>query len=78
MEQISCLKNTPPEAGLVSFRVRGVEHQQLVQALEKQGFLLRTIADPDCIRACVHYLTLPEEIDNLLLVIKKNIKILKT
>lgn len=73
IEGISCLKDTPPEAGLVSFQVAGVEHKQLVNNLERQGFLLRTIADPDCIRACVHYLTLPEEIDRLLEVIKQNI-----
>lgn len=74
IEQISCLKDTPPEAGLVSFQVAGVKHKRLVTALEKQGFLLRTIADPDCIRACVHYLTLPEEIDSLLVAIKENIQ----
>ena len=72
IEGISCLKETPPEAGLVSFQVAGVEHKQLVNNLERQGFLLRTIADPDCIRACVHYLTLPQEIDRLLEVIKQN------
>ena len=72
IERVSCLKHTPPEAGLVSFQVAGVEHKELVNTLEQQGFLLRTIADPDCIRACVHYLTLPEEIDSLLKAIKKN------
>ena len=69
IEQVNCLKNTPPEAGLVSFTVAGVEHAKLVNTLEKQGFLLRTIADPDCIRACVHYLTLTEECDRLVSVI---------
>lgn len=78
IEQISCLKDSPPEAGLVSFQVAGVEHKQLVNTLEKQGFLLRTIADPDCIRACVHYLTLPEEIDRLLVAIQQNINTLET
>jgi L-cysteine/cystine lyase len=73
MDRISCLKATAPEAGLVSFQVSGVNHKQLVDTLEKQGFLLRTIADPDCIRACVHYLTLPEEIDSLLQTIKQQI-----
>ncbi|MEN9565881.1 MAG: hypothetical protein RLZZ69_1077 [Cyanobacteriota bacterium] len=73
IEGVSCMKTTPPEAGLVSFQVTGIEHKQLVDTLEKQGFLLRTIADPDCIRACVHYLTLPEEIDSLLTVIKEHI-----
>jgi len=71
--QINCLKNTDPEAGLVSFTVKGVEHKQLVSNLERQGFLLRTIADPDCIRACVHYLTLTEECDRLIAVLKEQV-----
>jgi L-cysteine/cystine lyase len=70
IEPISCLKHTPPEAGIVSFQVSGVEHKQLVDNLEEQGFYLRTISDPNCIRACVHYLTLPEEIDGLIAVLK--------
>lgn len=72
IEGVSCLKHTPPEAGIVSFQVTRIDHKELVNTLEQQGFLLRTIADPDCIRACVHYLTLPEEIDRLLEAIKKN------
>ena len=72
IERVSCLKDTPPEAGLISFQIAGVEHKHLVNTLESQGFLLRTIADPDCIRACVHYLTLPEEIDRLLNAIAVN------
>ena len=71
IDKIHCLKNTPPEAGLVFFQVRGnINHRDLVKTLEKQGFLLRTLANPDCIRACVHYLTLPEEIDRLVAAIK--------
>jgi L-cysteine/cystine lyase len=73
LDRISCLKATAPEAGLVSFQVAGINHKQLVDTLEKQGFLLRTIADPDCIRACVHYLTLPEEIDSLLQAIEQQV-----
>ena len=70
IDRISCLKNTPPEAGLVSFTVAEATHSDLVNTLEKQGFLLRTIADPDCIRACVHYLTLTEECDRLIAALK--------
>jgi L-cysteine/cystine lyase len=73
IDQISCLKATAPEAGLISFQIAGVNHEQLVDTLEKQGFLLRTIADPDCIRAGVHYLTLPEEIDSLIQALKQQI-----
>ena len=73
IDRVSCLKATPPEAGIISFQIADIEHKQLVDTLEKQGFLLRTIADPDCIRACVHYLTLSEECDRLLETIKNNL-----
>ena len=73
IDRVGCLKNTPPEAGLISFTVAGIEHADLVDALEKQGFLLRTIADPDCIRACVHYLTLTEECDRLIAALNSTI-----
>lgn len=68
---ITCLRTAPPEAGLVSFTVdRSVgTHNLLVQQLEQQGFLLRTILDPNCIRACVHYLTLESEIDRVIQVL---------
>ena len=69
LPQITCLRTAPPEAGLVSFTVNGATdgtHRRLVQTLEQQGFLLRTILHPDCVRACVHYLTLEAEIDRLI------------
>lgn len=69
--QITCLRSASPEAGLVSFRLEGGRHAQLVQMLEQQGFLLRTIQNPDCIRACVHYFTSESEIDRLVVAIKK-------
>lgn len=74
--QLTCLKNTPPEAGLVSFAVKNELSQAvLVQNLEKEGFFVRTIGSPNCIRACCHYFTSPEEIDGLL---KKIVEKLKT
>jgi L-cysteine/cystine lyase len=72
LDQVHCLKTSPPEAGLVSFQLtNGKPHKQLVQSLEQKGFLLRTLVDPDCIRACVHYFTLPSEIDQLVEVIER-------
>jgi L-cysteine/cystine lyase len=62
---IQCLRSEPPEAGLVSFQCSGIQHQQLVQALERHQMMVRLIADPHCVRACVHYLTLESEIDQL-------------
>ncbi len=73
LKEVECLKTTPPEAGLVSFRVQSdLSHAQIVQRLEKQGFLLRTIASPNCIRACVHYLTLSAEVEQLVAAIKSH------
>jgi L-cysteine/cystine lyase len=65
LPNVTCLRTAPPEAGLVSFTVEGQAHGAIVQALEQQNIFVRTILDPDCIRACVHYLTTEEEIDQL-------------
>jgi L-cysteine/cystine lyase len=74
MEGVKCLKNSPPEAGLVSFQLTGnISPDELVKKLERQGFLLRTLANPYCVRACVHYFTLESEIEQLVAVIKKNL-----
>jgi L-cysteine/cystine lyase len=62
---IVCLRTLPPQAGLVSFQVPGKSHRKLVHFLESKGFMLRTLLDPDCVRACVHYLTSESEIDRL-------------
>jgi L-cysteine/cystine lyase len=76
LDQLTCLRTAPPEAGLVSFRVdrANLTHQQLVQSLEQQGFLLRTILSPDCVRACVHYFTLESELDALVEAIERRIQ----
>jgi L-cysteine/cystine lyase len=63
---IQCLNNTAPQSGLVSFQVGSGNHGKLVQALENEHFYLRTIVDPDCIRACTHYFTTTAEIDALI------------
>lgn len=62
---LNCLRTSPPEAGLVSFQLENHPHQAFVTELENSGFLLRTLAAPDCIRACVHYFTTLEEIEAL-------------
>jgi len=66
ISHVECLRTSAPEAGLVSFRVtNGIPHKKLVDLLEKQGIMVRTILNPDCVRACVHYFTTEAEIDNL-------------
>ena len=74
LDEIKCLRTTPPESGLVSFELTNSKPQAsrlLVQFLETQGLMTRTILDPDCVRACVHYLTLESEIDQLVEAIQK-------
>lgn len=76
LSDIICLRVAPPQAGLVSFQLASSKratstHLQLVKFLEKQGLMTRTLADPDCVRACVHYFTLPTEIDLLINKIQK-------
>ncbi|MEG4224574.1 aminotransferase class V-fold PLP-dependent enzyme [Microcoleus sp. N9_B2] len=66
LSHVECLRTSAPEAGLVSFRLtNGMPHKQLVDLLEKQGIMVRTILNPDCVRACVHYFTTEAEIDKL-------------
>lgn len=65
LSNINCLRTSPPESGLVSFQIASQNHRQLVQFLEEQGFLIRTLREPDSVRACVHYFTTTSEIDQL-------------
>lgn len=71
IKNINCLKKSPPQSGLVSFQIKDQNHSNMVKSLEEKGFLLRTIAQPNCIRACVHYFTLETEIDQLIETLKK-------
>jgi L-cysteine/cystine lyase len=66
ISHVECLRTSAPEAGLVSFRLtNGMPHKKLVDLLEKQGIMVRTILNPDCVRACIHYFTTEAEIDKL-------------
>jgi L-cysteine/cystine lyase len=62
---IHCLHAQSPAAGLVSFRLDGRAPATFVQALESQQICVRSILNPSCVRACVHYLTLESEVDQL-------------
>jgi L-cysteine/cystine lyase len=68
---IECLNQIAPQSGLVSFQVPAKNHGKLVKELEAQHFYLRTIVDPDCIRACTHYFTTTAEIDELVQCLSK-------
>ncbi|MCT7994385.1 aminotransferase class V-fold PLP-dependent enzyme [Laspinema olomoucense] len=73
LPDIICLKSTPPEAGLVSFQLNetlqqaGATPDKMVKFLErKHRVMVRTILQPYCVRAGVHYLTLESEIERLI------------
>lgn len=77
LDNVKCLRTSPPESGLVSFQIDSSQPQassKLVNYLESQGSLTRTILAPDCVRACVHYFTLESEIDQLVVQIQKFIR----
>ncbi|BAY96325.1 class V aminotransferase [Tolypothrix tenuis PCC 7101] len=68
LPNIKCLRTSPPESGLISFQLANQQPQttsEVVQFLESQRIFTRKIADPNCVRACVHYFTLESEIDQL-------------
>ncbi|MBH8564915.1 aminotransferase class V-fold PLP-dependent enzyme [Nostoc sp. CENA67] len=74
LPDVKCLGNAPPESGIVSFQLTQQQPQaslKLVKFLESQRIFTRTIADPNCIRATVHYLTLESEIDFLVEEVQK-------
>lgn len=69
---IQCLRTSPPEAGLVSFQVEGItNHRTFVRQLEAQQMMVRLIANPNCVRACTHYLTLESEVMALVKAIRR-------
>ncbi|MBE9139014.1 aminotransferase class V-fold PLP-dependent enzyme [Nodosilinea sp. LEGE 07088] len=74
------VRTTPPDSGLVSFWLleqgepSSAWHKQLVDSLETEGIFLRTLQAPNCVRACTHYLTLEEEVDELVAAIKTRLK----
>ena len=75
IEGIECLQHQPPRSGLVSFYPpQGIDPEDMVTKLEQQKFYLRTLSNPYCVRACVHYFTLESEIDTLVMTIAAIVK----
>lgn len=68
---VQTLLPEPPLAGLVSFTIRRpggepADTAALVQQLGDQGYWIRRLDDPDCLRACIHITSTDAEIDALL------------
>ena len=75
MLHVRCvLQDAPPPSGLVSFQLLDADgtpdfeqHGALAKQLEGEKIYVRTLLSPNCVRACVHYLTTAEEIDDLII-----------
>ena len=75
LPHIDCIRQLPPESGLISFKVNQElaqsaiakkPHSLIAKQLESEHqVLIRALPDPDCLRASVHYLTSIADIDRL-------------
>jgi len=80
LPNLRMVRQTPPDSGLVSFWVlvngepSPAMHKALVEDLEAQGVFLRTLLSPNCVRACVHYLTLESEVLQLVQTIQTTVQ----
>ncbi len=79
LPHIDCIRQLPPESGLISFKVnqglaKGAiaqkSHALIAKQLESEHqILIRALPDPDCLRASIHYLTSTADIDRLVSVL---------
>ncbi len=63
-------RNWEDSAGLVSFVLHGVDPRVASRELERRGFVLRSIKEPYCVRASVHYFNTEEELDSFVEALK--------
>lgn len=59
------------QSGLVSFILPGKNHNQVVKDLEGSKVMVRSIPEPDCLRASVHYLTSAKDVETLVEALKR-------
>ncbi len=77
---ISMIRQLPPESGLISFKIdrEGLKsaiasksYAEISKQLESEHqVFIRALADPDCLRASVHYLTSSSDINRLVATIE--------
>lgn len=80
LPHISCVRQLPPESGLVSFTIdkelsknaiAQKPHALIAKHLEfEHQIYIRALPAPDCLRASVHYLTTTSDIDRLVSMIE--------
>ncbi len=80
LPHISMIRQLPPESGLISFKIdregltsaiASKSHAAISKQLESEHqVFIRALADPDCLRASVHYLTSIADINRLVATIE--------
>ena len=84
LPHIDCIRQIPPESGLISFKVNQdlakkssknaiaqMSNSLIAKHLETEHqVFIRALADPDCLRASVHYLTSISDIDCLISILE--------
>lgn len=71
---ITCLNPHPPDSGLVGFQVAGHDPARLEAELEDRQVLIRSMSEPSCLRASIHYFTTEQELERALAAITSLIK----
>ncbi len=72
LPQVQCLNPAPPQCGLVFFRVADKTAPELSQYLEaKHNIYIRAMSHPSCLRASVHYLTTPTDLEIVISALSK-------
>jgi L-cysteine/cystine lyase len=64
--EIKLLGSEHPQSGLVTFSIKGASHKEVARSLEEKQIIIRTIPDPDCLRASVNWFTTESDLDALL------------
>ena len=81
LPHIDCVRQVAPESGLVSFKINPQTNPKIKSIQKSYGaiakqlesehqILIRALADPDCLRASVHYLTSIADINRLVSIIE--------
>ena len=67
---VTCLNPDPPGSGLVGFTIAGQEPATLETTLAEQKIFIRSMNEPVCLRASVHYFTTEAELEQVVEVIQ--------
>lgn len=65
LKGVTLVSPDKPIAGLISFRVEGVEPSRLVEILAGKGIVIRKISELNCARAAINFFNTEEEVEKL-------------